>query len=1096
MKYLSTIFLLANLLLGAIINVPDDQPTIQEGIDATVDGDTVLVQPGTYVENINFNGHNITLGSLFIMTGDTSYVSQTVIDGNQNGSVVILQNGENSTTTVNGFKITNGVAENGSGILLSNSSLNVKNMLIINNPGDVCQANGGGIASINGNLYIENSTISYNTAGFGGGVYCHNSELDIQNSSILYNITSCGNGVGGGIYTLMGTASIHNSLIKGNEGWGWSDPSGGLHSNGTDLSLTETIFENNAAGNMWGPGFSVFLYGSSSCNFNDVSVNSNECGGIRMEVSNPFFDNVSITDNTGHGLSCYQSSPNLTNVLISGNNGRGISCHDSNPTYQDVEVIGNSGRGLFYTLYQSQDSVVISNILISENYGGIYCQDQNHVTLNDVTIINNSTVDYGGGIFFENSPSDLSDVTITNNSANLEGGGIYSQNSALTFSIDDRCNIISNHVTGHSLGMDIYSNNSQTVVADTFTVLSPTDYYATPINNFEFDIINAIQQTIDADLYVSSNGDDTNNGLTTETPLKTILHALSLIQVDDSSTRNIYVASGTYSPSITGELFPIDVISNVNLVGYGNDDVILDAESTDNVIRFSNIDNSSISLLRITGGNNESEGGGIYCFNSSPVITDVTITGNTSQYGGGIKCVDSNPVIDNCIISENTAMGTYGFGGGLYFSNSEPLLIELTVTNNAADGPNGYGGGVYCDATNVYAMNTVVTNNTASRYGGGIYLWNSTEPLFTNSLVAGNTATEKGGGFYCIQSSPMLTNATVVDNTAENAGGIFCWNSSHPNLKNAILWNNLPQGVGFSHSSAPNSITLSYSDIQGGETDIITNENGEVFWLVGNIDADPHFDIEGENPYALTENSPCIDSGDPDSPQDPDGTYADMGAFYFHHVLEDDPAHFNYILNGQLENYMNFADTAGYSIESHIIIETIDNADAGDEIGLLDYNGLINFGTCDDQYGEILVGAGIWHGGPLDITAYGSMDFCDNPDIEYGQYPGWVEGNPIYILYWRASEDQVYMGDYDDESGVLSWAPMDQIIPLVIPSSPSSYDVNNDLSTDILDVVLTIEFILGTTEFSEGQFASADTNSDGSVDILDIVTIIDFILNS
>ena len=47
-----------------IINVPDDFETIQAAIDAAQDGDTVLVQPGVYVENIDFDGHNIVVGSI------------------------------------------------------------------------------------------------------------------------------------------------------------------------------------------------------------------------------------------------------------------------------------------------------------------------------------------------------------------------------------------------------------------------------------------------------------------------------------------------------------------------------------------------------------------------------------------------------------------------------------------------------------------------------------------------------------------------------------------------------------------------------------------------------------------------------------------------------------------------------------------------------------------------------------------------------------------------------------------------------------------------------------------------------------------------
>ena len=86
-------FLFSTCLFSTIINVPADQPTIQAGIDAAVDADTVLVQPGTYVENINYNGKNITVASLFLTTQDTTYISQTIIDGNQTGSVVKFENG-------------------------------------------------------------------------------------------------------------------------------------------------------------------------------------------------------------------------------------------------------------------------------------------------------------------------------------------------------------------------------------------------------------------------------------------------------------------------------------------------------------------------------------------------------------------------------------------------------------------------------------------------------------------------------------------------------------------------------------------------------------------------------------------------------------------------------------------------------------------------------------------------------------------------------------------------------------------------------------------------------------------------------------------
>jgi len=112
MRTLVTVLLTAVVLFpltafATIINIPGDYDTIQEGIDASSDGDTVLIQPDTYVENINFNGHNVVLASLFLTTGDTIYVLNTVIDGDRAGSVITFAGGEDSTAVVMGFTIQN-----------------------------------------------------------------------------------------------------------------------------------------------------------------------------------------------------------------------------------------------------------------------------------------------------------------------------------------------------------------------------------------------------------------------------------------------------------------------------------------------------------------------------------------------------------------------------------------------------------------------------------------------------------------------------------------------------------------------------------------------------------------------------------------------------------------------------------------------------------------------------------------------------------------------------------------------------------------------------------------------------------------------------
>jgi parallel beta-helix repeat protein len=226
--------------------------SIQEGINNANNGDTVLVYPGTYYENINFNGKSITVASLLLTTQDTIYISQTIINGNQNGSVVKFVSGEGLNSIIKGFTITNGFASGidsfpaGGGIKCINSSPTIVKNIIKEND---CHwyIDGGGIYCKNSNSHILNNTISDNEGAYNGAGICiyDSSEVLIKGNVIFNNLTWSGYGIakGGGIfcggnmcYAVIEQNTICNNTVDFGDG-------GGICSN--NASVVNTILWNN-----------------------------------------------------------------------------------------------------------------------------------------------------------------------------------------------------------------------------------------------------------------------------------------------------------------------------------------------------------------------------------------------------------------------------------------------------------------------------------------------------------------------------------------------------------------------------------------------------------------------------------------------------------------------------------------------------------------------------------------------------------------------------------------------------------------------------------------------------------------------------------
>ena len=201
----------AHPALGAMICVPGDQPTIQNGIETASEGDLVLVGPGTYMENIDFLGKSITVRS-------EAGAEATIIDGNQAGSVITLAAIETETTILEGFTIRNGSGNDdpywgevsGGGIFCYGASPTIKDCMISGNSA----TRGGGVYFFDSTSSIENCSITGNMGmRFGGGIRCRESSPTITNCTISENITI---EEGGGISLSLSHPTITNCEITGN----------------------------------------------------------------------------------------------------------------------------------------------------------------------------------------------------------------------------------------------------------------------------------------------------------------------------------------------------------------------------------------------------------------------------------------------------------------------------------------------------------------------------------------------------------------------------------------------------------------------------------------------------------------------------------------------------------------------------------------------------------------------------------------------------------------------------------------------------------------------------------------------------------------
>jgi hypothetical protein len=800
---------------AAVINVPGDAATIQSGINAASNGDAVRVAPGTYVENINFNGKAIEV----IGTGGPQV---TTINGGAAGPVVTFSSGEPAQTMLSGFTITGGTNTSrdgfGGGIVIEGASPTILGNVIT---GNVACNGGGGILAA-GSPVIQSNTITNNSqqsgcdggAG-GGGVLIDGSGAPMLISNVISN-NSWLSGNGGGVeLSAAGAPILMNNLISGNLATGVFDVEdagvaggGGIYIEAQGVS-TGVVTGNIVAGNTADLGAGVFI---------DVVSASTAPAVVNNTVAN---NNSTRSEGSALYTLGFAGPLELFNNLFIGVTSQSAVACD--PTFEDNPPVFEYNDAFSPAALGFQGSCTVS----AGQYGNIAA---------DPLFANSASGDYH---LADSSPA----IDVGLNSAAGIPATDYYGNPRIVAGRPEDYPII-------DMGAAEFQPASPIPTAVPTAMPTPVGNVIN-VPDDEESIQGAIDSASNGDVVMVEPGvyfEAINFGgkaiqvVSAGGPQTTIIDAHGLGPVA-TFTSNETTSSALSGFTITGGLAITEPYATGGGIYIGNSSPT--------------ISNDIISQNVSCGG-----GGGIEIDGGSPIVTGNLVTGN-GQFandlgscgggdGGGIRIGSGSALIASNTISNNTWIDG-GSGGGVAIDGGSPTLLNNLITNNLATGTLGCLPGVPC---------LPEPDNVA--WGGGVSVIASTPDLIQN-LIIDNVA-DVGGGVYASADNVagagiVMINNTLAGNAAtRNYGGAMLAYKLDPS---SILINNIFEADGdgnafFCTDGAP---ALENNDVfsAGGLSYV-----GDCFagaGLPGNISEDPLFNAAASNAYTLDAGSPAIDAG-------------------------------------------------------------------------------------------------------------------------------------------------------------------------------------------------------------------------------------------
>ena len=705
-KTILVILLSFPFIYAEIIYVPGDYEDIQSGINASQDGDSVLVEPGFYAESINFYGKEIVVSSLYIIENDSLIIGSTIIDAQSSSSVVTFSNGENTQSVLQGFTLQGGV----------------------------------------GNDEDPDGNGSY--FNYGGGIYCVDSDPTVKDCIIQNNIAN--EGGGGGIFCYNASPTFLGCAISGNES---DDVGGGLYAReNSSPSFYQCTFYNNTA--EFGGG--CYLRNESEPVFEFVTISQNTAnnsgGGIGLkDDANLQGQNIYITNNIaeglGGGLYVNNANPELSYSLISDNvssSGAGVYARNTSAIEFTNLTLANNSAGLYGDGVYLRDGVelnVLNTIIWGNGSTQVYFRSEGtEAELN----ISYSLVENGEDGIETNDNGDLNWGT-----GNLDEEPYFCSSGVGNYYVRENSPCIDGGSNGGLIGCFTAGCGPINV--------GPIWYVDNNGDNESDGSMNTPFETITRAITSASDGDTIrlNPGVYVE-PVdfdsKEIVLESRAFELNDPEI----ISETFFGPSaIGGTCMILDgatnngaIIRGISLRGgsdpFGGGLVVI---------------NSSPTLENMIIEDNTAEiGGGIYLSDSDAILRDITIRNNGANLGGGIYITDGSPSLENIVIDNNIAY----WGGGLYIENASLNLTGSTIRNNDAFIE---GAGLYQSGGITTIDWTAFENNNGYDYGGGIVANQATINI-DQSTFAGNTA-GIGSTMSLHSAAIVITNSILWGNEGE-----------------------------------------------------------------------------------------------------------------------------------------------------------------------------------------------------------------------------------------------------------------------------------------------------------------------------------------